>query len=487
MKVLLLTIFISLFGITHSSFAQFAPIGAQWTYERITGFIYPINSYEPSDYKVVGQKQFKGKDCRVIVGDVWPCWFARYENDSLFVYEDQGKVYFFNPNLDQFSLLYDFDMEVGDTLTIAGIGDLPENMFDMHLIAIEIDASTDECNRQRKLIKLQGYDTQDPRIFTLIEGIGFAEFLLPDDNFGHCQIYTTIRCYSDASEDCQWVNYSCDKNYDKSFGFEGTRWQHCYTNVKGDIAKNKMVTSRTIKTERLSKWGMTCNTIVIDKGGADFSWVDTMVLCSNNDMTFYWVNDTLYQLYNFNLKKGDSYKIRYPMEYDPGVTTEEFIDIRIVSVTTVEIDGREFKRQEIANNKNYELGNYITQGWGFETWILPVRMDSDSGQFNGMIQYEDLKGIYDDGVECVGVNVSELPDESMSIYPNPAYDNLYLYNDNLSAIETYEYSIWSISGRQLNSGFARDGFINIQTLGSGVYMLVLSNGKTVIRKKFVKN
>jgi len=90
---------------------QFAPLGATWRYEQHT--------FDCSNhflrYNVEKEMEIDGKDCSIIYSytsrNLNP--FQKSE-DSLIVWENDQKVYFYQ--FDEFHLLYDFTLEIGDTL-----------------------------------------------------------------------------------------------------------------------------------------------------------------------------------------------------------------------------------------------------------------------------------------------------------------------------------------------------------------------------------
>lgn len=87
----------------------YAPLNAVWNYEGHE--IDCLGNHK--QYKVEREVMIDGKDCSVIFS--YGGNFPNSSNDSLIVWEDDKKVYFLENST--FYLLYDFDVEIGDTVT----------------------------------------------------------------------------------------------------------------------------------------------------------------------------------------------------------------------------------------------------------------------------------------------------------------------------------------------------------------------------------
>jgi hypothetical protein len=73
---------------------------------------------------------------------------------------------------------------------------------------------------------------------------------------------------------------------------------------------------------------------------------------------------------------------------------------------------------------------------------------------------------------------------SLSVYPNPARQMLYLSETN---IEATQYQIKTISGREIQSQTLENNRINISTLQPGVYLLtVIMKDGSSRNLKFIK-
>ena len=89
--------------------ATFAPQGAEW-YFNLSSFMGSPFSY--SHMEVLGDTIIQGHDCSVITQQ-----FLGGNGQEQYVYEDNGKVHWYNQTLGRFTTLYDFDAEVGESWT----------------------------------------------------------------------------------------------------------------------------------------------------------------------------------------------------------------------------------------------------------------------------------------------------------------------------------------------------------------------------------
>lgn len=74
--------------------------------------------------------------------------------------------------------------------------------------------------------------------------------------------------------------------------------------------------------------------------------------------------------------------------------------------------------------------------------------------------------------------------ENIKIFPNPAYDKINISNPNFS-FDNYDATIYDVLGNVVKQSkiHATDSNINIEDIGSGIYMLILSNSHGVIKSE----
>jgi len=81
--------------------------------------------------------------------------------------------------------------------------------------------------------------------------------------------------------------------------------------------------------------------------------------------------------------------------------------------------------------------------------------------------------------------INEITNEhSVSIYPNPATDFLFI-NKNLSFF-SYEYQLFNSIGKLVNSGKPENNKIDISKLNAGIYFMQIRTDKGNFGGKFIK-
>ncbi len=135
MKKILLLLLIVLFAIPFIA-QDWAPIGANWHFSEEFSF---WNEYDEDYIKFESVKDtlIEGKSCRKIT--------KRHQivcNDRPnieYMYSENGKVYFFDPNFNTFQMLYDFDAEQFDSWMILIDDILLRNADTLNIIVDSID------------------------------------------------------------------------------------------------------------------------------------------------------------------------------------------------------------------------------------------------------------------------------------------------------------------------------------------------------------
>lgn len=79
------------------------------------------------------------------------------------------------------------------------------------------------------------------------------------------------------------------------------------------------------------------------------------------------------------------------------------------------------------------------------------------------------------------LNVNSYTGHTAALYPNPVSDRLYIG----SAQKFSQYELYDATGKQVALGSAAE-FLSVSSLASGWYVLVLSDGDSVVRQKFLK-
>ena len=111
MKKLLL---LSLFMIAHfiSNAQEWAPIGTEWYYTHLYWWTPDIDF---NHWVSAKDTTINGQHCRIIEKTHFACDLRPYRN---FMYGENRRIYFFNERTENFEVLYDFNLEAGDSLKI---------------------------------------------------------------------------------------------------------------------------------------------------------------------------------------------------------------------------------------------------------------------------------------------------------------------------------------------------------------------------------
>lgn len=218
---------------------------------------------------------------------------------------------------------------------------------------------------------------------------------------------------------------------------------------------------------------------------------------TENDKVYYSYKDTFLLLYDFSLKAGDTLVIPklYPYWFRDSLITKYLID----TIDYVNISGKMLQRQKLHfledsvnkwDDDNY-IDGYIIEKIGCEKYMFgfPKVMIDEYGPphlkcySDGEISYKYRYSANCDGFD--GISES-LPTEELNLFPNPAYDELFL---NYSGNKPYNIEIINSLGiimLEQNNQLLDRFSINIQNYPKGIYYLILYNDKTRLTKKFVK-
>lgn len=171
---------------------SWAPPGATWHYE----IVHPFSSLVTyARYESVGDTVLLGQNCRIITQTTGnsPDEYMIGRSNTAYTYEMNGKVYVYNPGNANFSLIYDFAADSGDTWV----------------------TTWDTCNYQRQIlhtdsIVVNGY-TLKTLLFgsstiieyiggdrTLFEALGEVNCDPPDSIIFEFPFVQRLRCYQDS-------------------------------------------------------------------------------------------------------------------------------------------------------------------------------------------------------------------------------------------------------------------------------------------------
>ncbi len=219
MKNLYLLIFIVVFSFSclSNSFCQeFGVQGASWHYTKV---------YHPIEYPVYGFVNIT-YERDSIISDETVKIFKVSENpelaqgtsvDTIYIFNKMNKVYYFWRNKQ--GLLYDFDINVGDTITY----DLPYYAFNFvgdSTVSMKIDSISFLVidNKEFRTIFQSPIDAKSNyqvHFSKINERIGNMEYLLPQPILNSAEVdeIRDVRCYTDFEtfyQSPQYGNMPCD-------------------------------------------------------------------------------------------------------------------------------------------------------------------------------------------------------------------------------------------------------------------------------------
>ena len=170
MKKLTLTLAImaafALSGVAQQS--TFAPQGAEW-YFNVSSFMGSPTTY--FHMEVLGDTVIQGHTCSIITRQ----YYGSNDNHQ-YVYEDNGVVYWYNLTIQDFTTLYDFNAEVGDTW----ICDIDSCSFEIQVESVEEVTWEGHTYRVQLVLSENNEWGIMPFHGYIIEGIGYSRGLFPD-------------------------------------------------------------------------------------------------------------------------------------------------------------------------------------------------------------------------------------------------------------------------------------------------------------------
>jgi hypothetical protein len=213
--LLLISIFLLQAG--NSISQEFAPVGAVWHY---TKHIFPPKGvvYEKNFMTVecTGDTLINGKLCSVLLkSDHTTC--SDMEELS-FIYEENKRVYWYVPLLDEFTLLYDFNLEAGDSWEV--ISTIENTDTCLRLITVDSVSFISVNDETLKVMHVKGAWME--YFGTITERFGHSEYMFPwpygcligDTLAVDCwgNLITELRCYEDNSFGFyqRWDSIDCD-------------------------------------------------------------------------------------------------------------------------------------------------------------------------------------------------------------------------------------------------------------------------------------
>lgn len=129
-------------------------------------------------------------------------------------------------------------------------------------------------------------------------------------------------------------------------------------------------------------------------------------------------------------------------------------------------------------NRNMNNGNAMYPGNSLDSLLNPLvatnivytNLDQASSVELPLVNYNSLTSVFEE--------------QAFDIYPNPASNAIQLSSSNF-VVNGSDYTIYDVYGKAVNEGVV-DGSIDINTLSSGMYTIVLKTDQGVYSRKFIK-
>lgn len=189
-------------------------------------------------------------------------------------------------------------------------------------------------------------------------------------------------------------------------------------------------------------------------------------------------------LFDFSLQVGDTLPVTHN-NWSPNVVID--------SIDSVMVAGKNLKRFHISDNTGGLNSTWIIEGIGHEQGLLePMNLMMDAG-FYFDCYAEDHIPVFPEGSTCeLNVNVNEMPatDEKIVISPNPSNGDFKIIL-NADAEKELNVILTGITGNFVltDTWHVKQGLnenqINLSGASAGIYMLIIQNGNSLIRRKIV--
>ena len=459
--------------------AMFAPQGAEWYFDVFN----PWGTHpEYQRFFVEGDTIIQGQQCSIITQH----FVDTGHEGGEFVYEEDNKVYWFNPTTNAFSILYDFDAEAGESWNYE-VGECSHQVTVDSVGSVTWNGHTYRTQWVRFNEDVQYYSGK------IIEGIGYEKGLFPSiyvcdglEMFDASEI-EYLRCYvKDGEMLYHEGGYDCDETtitppshpewYYEILNENGTiTYQYMYQ--AGDTIINDEPTHILVKINTLYDKGLreeVTHEYVFELNGKLYWW--------NKRLGLFTV------LYDYEAEVGDSWNI---------FVGTEILTMHVDAVEEIEYEGRTYRMLRVSDPDDLFSGNIVC-GIGHLTSFFPERlMDKGDGvRVEGMRCYwNEGELVFKYGDEDCDAVISELhgivedgpstPSTGLAVYPNPTNGVLFVETRRATSLPDQTYRITNLMGQTVLSGNinADNQQINVSSLPQGMYFITFA-GET---RKFVVN
>ncbi|MEO8088052.1 MAG: T9SS type A sorting domain-containing protein, partial [Bacteroidota bacterium] len=167
--------------------AQFAPVGAEWIYNDLDA---NTQQNTPRGIVSVADTIINGHVCHIVIGDC-----ACGTSQTNFIYGSSGKVYWYNSALNDFTLLYDFNLDEGQTWTVLAQSTISDSL-QLQVDSTSVDTINGVFCRVQYIHTVATFGNAYVLEGPLVERVGSRLCLYPQ--YASCDPPTAgLRCYQD--------------------------------------------------------------------------------------------------------------------------------------------------------------------------------------------------------------------------------------------------------------------------------------------------
>ncbi len=456
-----------------------------WHYNQ-TMFMPPFN-YDFIKFSVLGDTVIVGEDATIFQED----YFSLKDTVSskLFMKSIDNRVYYFEPTLNAFQLLYDFNAVAGDTIQMFCRDEGQETYIKVKVDSVSKRNMNGTELKVQHVSTLQSYEYKYQMNGEIIENIGWTGFMFPLHRLADPPYGGNLRCFQNDDFELKLVDIDCDylaiKNTDihsyKPFNLENGVW-YCKYLTKGGMSGVYHGTDYATDSVKYFCNGDTIINEILFKKLFYEGYSSSQNVPRTYFKGYYGAirNDTLNKkvyflgagleadyegakipLYNFDLEVGDSTGINC-------YSTQEAI--RVTSIDSV-LFCNQYHRRFITST-----GDDIIEGIGSIYGLFPLNCPLANGW---LICYQEKEN--DECVDCNLFTSSEDFANIVKIYPNPTNGQIRISPvTNIRSIEIYDFQ-----GKLIEK--KTNDFEEIILKNNGIYILRIKSDDKLIIYKVVKN
>ncbi len=481
----------------------FVPVGATWTYAYR---YYANNKIEIIKSTCTKDTLVMGKKCSEIKTG-YGCY---YLGATIYMYKEDKKVFVWNKERDDFSLLYDFSQ---NKFNDAWVTDLKSNIKkanDVYFSVQSVDSIKLFNGKKIRqfIVNIGSYDVapsnQEPyKNVRIYENIGTPFHIMPAAfSINTCDDFTgsinELRCYEDKNVGLlKFTEIDCNET-SSVFVSATAAWTYSYKSkipgLPNTFPKTKCLKDTLILGKQCSKMQADYN--------ACSPYGNPFFLSNENNKTYLFNGGKFTLLYDFsNLKKGATWKFAYA--YAAGAQTKyDTLQFIVEDITIAQpMSSSSFQKLNVSLQRRDTKGVYTTyykgdllSHYGFNTHILPptnlFSCDDAEGTIEELRCYTGPNGsnsVKFTGKKCE--ETSSLPNDQerfdVSVFPNPSsgifFINIQNVNFNQAKLHVYNQQGKKVFTQPIATSTENQP-IELQNTPSGLYFWQLELDRQLVKK-----